>query len=476
MRDRQAAGGDATAPATASVGAVLPGAGQGVVSGSWLGRLWTWFPRRSLLQASGVIAAQGFSSITNFFAGAVLARACSQAEYGVYVQCIVCLTILSGIDMSLTGYPYTILRPQHKGSRQRTYLGSTLVLQLGILGAIALSFLFVGMGLSFMHVSSSLVRTIYVMAVAGPVFLARDVVIVMVLADLRIWRNLLMVAGASVATIAGLAFCYATHRLTVPVSFVVFTLCTGAPVAAMLYFDLWKDGDVRRGDLREDVGANWRLGKWLAARTLAHTGAVSIFPFLLASFHGSAQTAVYGVCMTYSNLINPLYAGISSFFRPRAAHVNAAHPGRLRQITALCVLALSILLAVFLFTTVEWGDTIMGVLFGAKYRHPGVILTLAVLANCVWVLSTPISIAIDVRQRTDATFRGRLAGCAVSCVVGTIAVWLWGPVGAVSALILANVSTCLYWLRDFLVLCRPALASQEGRSLVPVHESDNAAC
>ncbi len=424
---------------------------------------WARFPHRGLIQAAVVITAQGLSSVANFFSGVVLARACSQAEYGVYVQCLVLLSILSGIDMSFTGYPYTILQPQRERGQQCTYLRNTLVLQLGILCTIALLFLSVGVGLSLLRVSAPVVRTVYVLSLAGPVFLLRDFATVMILANLRVWRNLLMIAGASMATVAGLGFCYVSQRLTVPVAFVVFTVCTGLPVGAMLYFDLWTDSAVRPGSFGTDVWGNWRIGKWLVAKTIAHTGAVSVLPFLLGSFHGAKQTAVYGVCLAYANLINPLFAGFCGFFRPRAAHTNAVRPDRLRPMTLLCILALSVPLAAFLLATVEWGDTIIVALFGHRYSHLGILLVLAVLANSFFVLSAPLSIAIDAQERTNATFRGRLAGCLVSLALGTVFIWYWGPLGALGAFALANLSTSLYWLKEFLSGPTPGL----GRGGIP---------
>lgn len=418
---------------------------------SWLRRVSSRLPRRSLTQASVIIAAQGFSSAASFFLSAILARACSKGDYGLYVQFIALLNIVSGIQMSFTGFPYTILHPHYNPQQQRSYLGSVLALHFGILLLVGLLFLLAGAGLSVAGAAPLIVRTTYIVSLAGCVFLLRDFATVMILARLKIWPNFAMVAGGSVATVTGLVFCYMTGRLSIPVAFMTFAVCTGIPVVAAVYLSLWKDSSIRERCLLKDTRENWRLGKWLAAKTLAHMGATSIFPFLLASLHDSQQTALYGVCLSYANLLNPLVTGVTSFFRPRAAYSYAQDPRRLTRLTLTCTAALSVLLIVFLALTAGWGNTIIGIMFGSSYRGLQLMLVLSVVANSIWILSTPISIAIEVRQRTDATFRGRLAGCIVSLATGTIFVWLWGPIGAMAALALANVSTGAWWLTVFLL-------------------------
>jgi len=412
------------------------------------------FSRRGFVHALAVISAQGFSSVTNFLMGVLLARACSRGQYGIYVQCIAFLSIVSGIQLSLAAYPYTIRHPQLDGIGQKTYLGSILVLQLGIVCMVALLFLVGASGLSLLGGVPSVVGTIWVLSVAGPVFLMRDSATAMILARLHIWRNFAMVVGGSVATITGLAACYATGRLTVPVAFLVFAACMGIPIAFTVLLGLWSDARVCTECFRGDIGQNWRIGKWLVARTFANMAAVSIFPFLLGSFHGAQAAAIYGVCLTYANLLNPLIIGVARFFRPRAAHACAADPRRLQHMTVLCVCGLSLLLAVFLAVTIGWGGRLLTVMFGPKYQGLEKILVLAVVANSIGVLSGPLAIAIDVRERTGATLRGRLVGCAISVVLGVFLVKHFGPLGAVVALSLSWAGTGLYYLREFRLLGR----------------------
>jgi hypothetical protein len=102
----------------------------------------TSWPKRGLIQEimfllSGIakrkdiaaIVNQALVSATNFFTGAIVARACTKETFGVYMLGFSIVLFLIGTQDSLILSPYTVYKPRLRGNDGARYAGSTLIHQ-----------------------------------------------------------------------------------------------------------------------------------------------------------------------------------------------------------------------------------------------------------------------------------------------------------------------------------------------------------
>lgn len=173
--------------------------------------------RPSVRQATVVLFDQGFCSIANFLTGVLVARACTKAEYGLYVLGFTLLVTAMGIHVSLAGTPFTVLSPPLKGKDRQFYLGSTLIQHLVVSAMASVGFIVAATVVFTTGRTDNLAGVLFALAVASVFVLLRDFMRYVLLAQLRVWASLLMGIAANVATVGILLLAYRGGWLTAPV-------------------------------------------------------------------------------------------------------------------------------------------------------------------------------------------------------------------------------------------------------------------
>jgi len=399
--------------------------------------------RPSLIQAGAVIADQGFCSIANFITGVLVARACTKSEYGVFVLSLTILRFMTGLQNSLVSVPYTIQYSRCKVEDRSAYLASTLVHQLVICIITAIGFFVASRVFAWRGAEEAMVSTMFMLSVASAAFMIREFIRLVMLAELRVWLNLAMSLFANIATIAAMFIAYKTENLNSARAYLIITICSGVP-ALIITIIYWQRMTLVSKRIMTDFIDNFRLGKWLVARTFANMGAVYIYPITLATFHGTSQAGIYGACFQLACLLNPIFMGLSSFLRPKFSHLAVNNPQNVNRVVFKICGLLAVLLGLLFIVMCFVGNWIMVELYGQDYSGYKNVLLVCILAVSASVLSSPVSVAIDARKQTHITFKGRMLGAIVSLTVGSTLVYYFGPIGAVCGLLISHTLSGLY--------------------------------
>lgn len=407
-------------------------------------------------QAAVVVFDQGFCSIANFLTGVLVARACSKAEYGLYVLGFTLLMTSMGIQTSLSGTPFTVFSPRLRDKERQFYLGSTLVQHLAVSAFAALGFLAAAVVVSSTGRTDGFANVLLALAVASVFVLLRDFMRYVLLAQLRVWASLLMGLAANFATVGMLLLAYRGGWLTAPVAYLILGGCSGLPVFFVLLRER-KQITFATKKLREHLKENWRFGKWLVGQVITLFLSVHIYPWALMFFRDNSAAGVYGACVGLAAILNPFFMGLNRFLCPRAAHAACKGASRVHREVYLCMAATAGPLIVFLicaFLFGEWGITLI---YGSKFTGIGFIFAVYSLSAIIAAEGVIISAGTNAMRRPDISLKAQFVGFISTITFGFFLVYKLGPLGAAIGVCISRVLAVGYQFAKFQVLERMGL-------------------
>lgn len=413
------------------------------------------FTSGSVVEATAVMADQGFGSMANFLTGVIVARASTGEQYGIFVLCLTGLSFLVGIQSSAVSIPYAIHYPRVAREDRSVFLGSSLVGQFAI-SMCAVGLLTVVAAVLYVRGSAwSHVEALLVLVLTAFIWMMRDFVRAVLLAHLRVWDNLVMGTAGNVMTLGLLASAYLGHWITIPRVFFLMAMGNGTPIMAISILRLWRNSSVVSSRLWRDFLIHWEQGKWLVARSLLYFGVAPLYPFLIGLFRTNEQVAAYGVCLAMGSLVNPLVLGLGSYLRPKFCHTVAVHSQGLRSSMGRVLVIFGIGLALLLMVTARWGEALVRMVYGPQYEGLGVPLVLATVAVGLSVIETPFLLANEAHRNTKATLIGRLIAVLPAVTLGVWLVRCWGVTGALMGLSLSSAVSLTYVVVTYYHLSHP---------------------
>jgi O-antigen/teichoic acid export membrane protein len=399
-------------------------------------------------QALVVFLDQGFCSATNFLTGALLARACSKAEYGLYVLGFTLLVITMDIQVSLSGIPFTVLSPQLKSKDRRFYLGSTLIQHLGLSVVVAAGFVMAAFIVSITAGMNGFANMLFALSIASVLILLRDFIRFVLLSELRVWTSLLMGLTASVTTIGLLFWAYSGDNLTVSSGYLIMGVGSGVSVVPILLKEK-KQISFTTKRLREHLGDNWRFGKWLVAQAVADFAVVRLYPWALMLFIDSSATAVYGVCVIFAGTLNPLLMGINRYLGPRAAQVACHRRTQIHHEIYYWMVLIVVPLLAFLLLAFFFGEWAIVTIYGNKFAGIGHVFTIYLISYMILIEGIIIAAGTNALRRPDISFWAQIIGFAVTVSLGLFLVYRFGPLGAVIGVCLSRAVTVIWHFAQF---------------------------
>jgi O-antigen/teichoic acid export membrane protein len=368
---------------------------------------------------------QGVVSGTNFLTTLIIARVCSQEELGVYSLAWTIVLFLAAAQGNLVSVPYTMYCHRHSGEALAAYAGSTLLHQLiTSLGAVA-CILGLDMLLSAGIGSVGVRSAAWVLLGAIPFLLLREYARRLTFAHLALRSA---VAIDVLVAVIQLGCLLALQRLGCLSAASAYGAMGAACAVACLYWWCTKT-PMRfcRERFVKDWRANWSFGKW--ALTSQLTGlALYLLPWILAAFHGEAETGELAACGTLVGLSNLFVIGVNNYLMPKAAQAFTqrgpdALEGVLRKATMYSVVVLGGLCVIAFFV----GNALAGIVYGAKYGDTGMLVFMLSLATFIDALGLTASTGLGSMDRPSIS----LVGDVVQLVVTLgCALWLVFPMGA----------------------------------------------
>lgn len=395
-----------------------------------------------------VLGEQALRSGSNLIIGILLARSASKEEYGMYTFLFPILIIILGVQNGLTSTPYVTLLPGIKDNHKR-FLGNVLHIHIFISTALISAsgiFIFIQKHFSLNYIPNSILL-FYTMAVIS--WLLRDFLRQVLLAELRVksvFHFGLVVNGLSIIISWLLYFNKLLHIKSV---YLTLTLSSLLPaIIFLLYKRKLFRGDYSR--LKEDFRRCYKMGKWLAGRSLL--GLVSgptILTAYLVSLGNYSDVALYGVYMLPANILSPVSQALISYSVPKMTIVYQNGILALKKIVNKMTVLLLFLIIVFNLVVVLTADNLIHILFSGKYEPVIFLVFLFTFQMSILIFAIPVNSALVAIKDTRSGFISEFLATAIMVSTGFIFIKYWGLTGLGFSLLLSRLLGRFYQIFVF---------------------------
>lgn len=383
------------------------------------------------------IADQIVASATTFLTGALVGRVCAKEEFGLYTIGFSLLTLLMTVQASVIATPFMIRYPRLATDDARRFAGSSLVHQGAFALFVSAIVLLCGALARPMH--AALAQTLLGLGAALAFLLLRDYVRQTCFARLAYAQALGLDVMLAALQIGGLAVLYLTDTLRAWTAFPV--LGAACALTALHWFLVThRERIYSRERIAKDLTENWSTGKWLLASGIVWAISMNLYAWIVAAFHGAAMAGTWAAALGVMTLINPLMLGVQNYVAPRIMHAQTdGGVPRLRRVVRGSAIAFCALLLVFTGAMVVSGDTLVTLIYGAKYAGNGTLVVLLSLNATVLTVGFTASRGLFALELAHIDFYVNFVALAVFLLAGIALVRSSGPLGAAVAQLIANI-------------------------------------
>ncbi len=413
------------------------------------------FSAKTLRKGIVPLIDQAIVSTTNFLTSVIVGRACSKEQFGLYMLGWSIVLFVTSLQESLISMPYMVYVPRFK-TRERRYqfTGSTLVHQmgLGVLTAIVLAVS--GMILSFGFGPRDLADVVWALVVTVVFILMRQYARRISFANLQFTTALFLDLTVAVIQISGLLLLSYLGLLSASHVYLV----AGLSCCIAAGFWIVKNRNtiaIQFSKVISDLGHNWSLGKWVFGSGLLWAFRTQMFPWVLATFHGTAATGVLAACIGVVSIGNPVILGLQNYLGPKITHSFAnQHVKALRRFVIKASVIYSCLIIPFLVILILLGGRLVTLLYGYKYSGNGFVVVVLAVNLIVSVIVFPFIRALFTIEYAHIDF---IVNIGMLFIMFTIGFWLiksFGPLGAAYGMLVTNGLSSAVKITVFLFLSR----------------------
>ncbi|MCC6485887.1 MAG: oligosaccharide flippase family protein [Candidatus Hydrogenedentes bacterium] len=398
-------------------------------------------------RGSLTIADQAVASATTFLTGVLIGRVCSKEQFGYYMLGFSLLTFLMTLQSALISTPYTIYLPRVAADGRARFTGSALAHQLVLGAGVAVAVLTGGVFSGLSASGPELSAMLYGLGVAISFLLLRDFIRQACFAQLAAQRALAFDTAVAVVQLAALLALALTGSLTAATAFL--GLAAACALSALGWFWLNRTAvDVDPRQACEDFRQNWESAKWLFASGLVWSVSMNLYAWFLAAFHGAASAGTYAAALGVVTLINPVMLGIQNFAGPHIMHAFAeGGPDRLFRVVHGTALLYGGLLVLFSASMFLFGDSIIAMVYGAKYAGNGLVVALLSMNLAFNALGFSFSRGLFALDGASADFKVNFVALGFMVICGVWLARFYGPAGAALGQALANfVASIVRWM------------------------------
>ncbi len=398
---------------------------------------------------------QMVASATNFFTGIIIARSCTKEELGLYMLGFSIILFLNELQTSLISAPYMIYSQRLSGKQHNLYFGSSLVHQLLLSILIVLALFFGNLAIiSNGFGSISVIPVLRALVLFVFFIMLREFIRRICFAGLMMRTALIVDCIVAAIQLSSLLLLAHLNILSAENTF--YCVGTGCAIASLGWL-FFKRGSYTfsKSHIFPDLRKNLSFGKWIFASGLLWATSMTLYPWLLAFFHGSAATGTWTACWGIIAVANPLVLGIQNLLGPKIiqSHTNDGIIG-LRNFTAKMTgfyLLIITPLAIGLFF---FGGQLVVLFYGEKYLGNGHIVSLLSINLLVVAASFTLSRALLAMEKTKVYFLANIIPLIVMLTAGIILVKYLGPLGVAWGVLLGTFTTAAMMVFLFVGLIR----------------------
>jgi O-antigen/teichoic acid export membrane protein len=406
---------------------------------------------------------QGVVSVANFFTGLIVGRICAKEQFGLYMLGFTVITMAMTVQDSLLLTPYTIQSPRLKGVALSRYKASTFLHQLLFSACILFFLILFRFALHLGAGPSGMAPVVEALIFVVGFILLRNYARRVCFAALKIGEALALDVLVSVLQIGGLVTLAYLDSLAASRAYWVIGVASFLGTLPWMWSKK-KEFTFTRGNAAADLKQNFSAGIWILASGLLWTMVISLYPWLLATFHGTATTGVWAACVGIIAFCNPLFLTMQNSFGPKIAHAFARDGGdALRGYSMQVTKIFGGVLVPFCIALLVFGGDLVAAVYGSKYTGTGAIVAILAVDFFFAALSFPLSRALFTIGRADIDFKINLLMLLCLLFFGVLLVKRLGAPGAAISLLLTS-SIC--FVSRYIAFRRIAPMDRE-KSLLP---------
>lgn len=388
------------------------------------------------------LADQSVVSVANFLTGLILARLGTKEQFGLYLLGFTIITLAMDFQDSLILTPYTIYSPRLKDDSLTRYSGSTLLHQIFFSAFVMTLLLLSRFALARGFGPPGLLPVVDALAFAVGLILLRYYARRVSFAALRMKDALRLDILVSALQIGGLLAVAGMGRLSAQAAYWVVGSACGLGIVPWWVAGR-KEFTFRFRQAVSDLSQNISTGIWILASGFLWSTSVSLYPWLLATFHGTATTGVWAACLGIVTLFNPVYLGMQNSFSPRIAHTFASEPGDVFRSYSFRVTGwFGAAIAPFTLALLFAGEFLAVTVYGSQYAGTGATISLLAVNFLLSALSFPLSRALFTAGKAKIECLINVLMLLCLGAFGIVLVRSFGPVGAAVSLLISNL-VCL---------------------------------
>jgi O-antigen/teichoic acid export membrane protein len=420
---------------------------------------WRWWVGRGSL----AMLDQGLISGSNFLLTILLARWLTPKQYGAYALVFAVFMFLAAVHESLVTEPVMVFGPSSYDRNRKDYLGAVLCIE----GALAVLFASVLVSAAFIarHLGAGkdLAGALAGLCISAPCvflfWLARSAFYV----EGSPGRA---AAGSTVYSALVLVVTLLAFRRGVLSPFVAFVVTAVAAFTSAISMLIRLRPVLRPGSnpgLRSVWNRHWGYGRWALGTAAMRWVPGNVSYTLTGTLLGLADVGKLKALLNFSA---PLAQASSSFGLVFQPHLSRAFGREGRSATRTPVGAVTVLylaggilywalLALFRVSVVRF-------LYGGKFLDSAYLVPWVCCGAVLTVVSFAPSMGLRAIQSPSLVFLAYSVAAAVSVVLGTVAIWLYGLAGAVGSFVLSGMVVAVTAGTLYAHKSRPSPTSNRG--------------
>ncbi|NPA94262.1 MAG: oligosaccharide flippase family protein, partial [Thermodesulfobacteria bacterium] len=263
------------------------------------------------------------ASATNFLTGVIVGRACTKGDFGLYLLCFNILLLVIDLQNSLLAAPYTVMSQRSSGRQLCVYTGNSIVQQLflGLVVAIMLKLAAIFIA-PISPAFSGLPPVMDALALAIAFIMLKEFIRRVCFAHLFMIRAFWLDLSVAAIQLLILTFMFIRGTISPKVVFWVMGFACLSGVGGWLILNR----HIYSFSIKDFLGhfkKNWSFGSWLFGSSILWAVSMTLYPWILAYYHGPEATGVWGACWGVVSLANPLMLGVQNFLGPRIVRAYA---------------------------------------------------------------------------------------------------------------------------------------------------------
>jgi O-antigen/teichoic acid export membrane protein len=404
------------------------------------------------------IADQVVLSAGSFLIGLIVARGCSQVEFGLFSLGSTITFLLLDIQASLISTPQAIRSAGLEGQALKTFTGSTLIHQLvisvlcaGLLGTVAAILFTLQIGLTGLPPVLSAIALFAVFTLLRE-YWRRLFILKGLMGRVFVFDGgiaLTQVAALVMITHLGIASAAIAHAA-------IGLVCTG--FALLLLPILRHHYKIQWRSIWPDFMSNFMIGGWLLLNSVFWSLGLYAYPWLLATILGPQDTGIWAACMGIIAIISIPLVGILNVLTPRIANAQAeGGVVALRRYVHKSCINYAAFMSVLAVIPIFFGEMLITVIYGSNYGGNFLIIDILALNTVFGAVTGCFGRGLMVIGRANWDFAFNVGTLFIVFTFGWWSITVYGPLGAAVGLTTASGLTALFRFAAFELITRRML-------------------